>query len=136
MDSLVKLRSIKSMNQIIQLRKMYDHIKTSIRNLKGLGIEPASYGALLIPVLTEKIAQDLHMIIARKFSDKIWDLEEMLLCFKEELQAKERCTAIGLNNTDRYISIGKTDNKFTTLSFVSRRLNTESLENMSNVLSV
>ena len=101
----------------MQVRKMYDHIETSIRNLKGFGIEPASYGALLIPVLTGKLPHDLRMIIARMFSDKIWDFEEILVCFKEELQAKERCTAIGLNYQDRCTL---TDTEFTTSSFVSQ----------------
>ena len=51
------------------------HITTTVRNLKTLNINPVSYGALLIPVLTEKIPSDLRLIIARKFDNDIWDLE-------------------------------------------------------------
>ena len=35
------------------------------------------------------------MIMSRKFKDEIWDLTGMMEVFKEELQAKERCTVHG-----------------------------------------
>ena len=94
MESLVKMPSIRNMHNISQIRKMYDHITTTVRNLKTLNINPASYGALLIPVLTEKIPSDLRLIIARKFDNDIWDLETMLECFKSELHAKEKKMSI------------------------------------------
>ena len=81
MESLVKMPSIRNMNNISQIRKMYDHITTTVRNLKTLNINPVSYGALLIPVLTKKIPSDLRLIVARKFDNDIWDLETMLECF-------------------------------------------------------
>ena len=94
MESLVKMPSIRNMHNISQIRKMYDHITTTVRNLKTININPASYGALLIPVLTEKIPSDLRLIIARKFDNDIWDLETMLECFKSELHAKEKKMSI------------------------------------------
>ena len=99
-ESLVKMPSIRNMNNISQIRKMYDHITTTVRNLKTLNINPVSYGALLIPVLTEKIPSDLRLIIARKFDNDIWDLETMLACFKSELHAKEICASVGTNKGD------------------------------------
>ena len=68
------------MNNISQICKMYVHITTTGRTLKTLNINPVSYGALLIPVLTEKIPSDLRLIIARKFDNDICDLETMLEC--------------------------------------------------------
>ena len=99
MEALVKLPAIKNMNNVVGLRKIYDRVESSIRNLKSLGISPTSYGSLLTPMLTEKLPPELRMIIARKFTNNIWDLEELLIYFKEELQAKERCLSIGVNNT-------------------------------------
>ena len=81
MESLVKMPSIRNMNNISQIRKMYDHITTTVRNLKKLNIYPVSYGALLIPVLTEKIPSDLRLIIARKFDNDIWDLRKNVRMF-------------------------------------------------------
>ena len=100
MESLVKMPSIRNMSNISHIRKMYGHITTTVRNLKTLNINPVSYGALLIPVLTEKIPSDLRLIIARKFDNDIWDLETMLECFKSELHAKEMCASVGTNKGD------------------------------------
>ena len=98
MDALVKLASVKNSNNVVVLRKMYDQVESSIRNLKSLGIDPGSYGALLVPLLNEKLPTEFRVIIARKFVNDVWDLEEMLKCFKEELQAKERCLSICASN--------------------------------------
>ena len=71
MDSLFKIPTLKSMKNIPQLHKMYDHITTTVQNLKMLSINLVSYGLLLIPVLTKKIPSDLRLVIARKFDDDI-----------------------------------------------------------------
>ena len=49
-----------------------------MRNLKSLKIESSTYGYLLIPLLKEKIPDELNMIISRKLSGKVWRLELML----------------------------------------------------------
>ena len=46
---------------------------------------------LLIPLLNEKIPDELNMITFRKFSGNVWTLELMLKYFNKELQAKEIC---------------------------------------------
>ena len=38
------------------------------------------------------------MIIARKVTGDIWELEDMLKHFKEELQTKERCAAVTIKS--------------------------------------
>ena len=97
----MRLTKIKSMSQLSQLRKTYDHIENCMRNLSTLDIEPRMYGALLIPVLREKLPEELRIIIARKFQDEIWDLREMVQHFKVELQARERCSAISVTQVDK-----------------------------------
>ena len=121
MDSIVKLPKVKSMSQLFQLRKMYDHIENCIRNLSVLDINPSSYGALLIPVLTEKLPDELRVMIARKFGDVIWDLTLMIGYFKEELQARERCSAISVNRGERDSSYNSEE--FTTSAFMSENKN-------------
>ena len=70
---------------------IYDKVESSVRNLQTLGIQPLSYGSLLTPLLTEKLPDDLKLIISRKFKNKIWNLEDLLKYFKEELHTKETC---------------------------------------------
>ena len=42
-----------------------------MRNLKSLKIESSTYGYLLIPLLKEKIPDELNMIISSQFSGNV-----------------------------------------------------------------
>ena len=91
MEKLVKLPKIKTMNSVKDLRHVHDQVEMCVRNLRALKVETKSYGSLLIPLLTEKLPEELKLLISRKFGNNLWTLDNLLLYFKEELQAKERC---------------------------------------------
>ena len=69
--------------------------------MKSLKIESWTYGYLLIPLLKEKIPDELNMIISRKFSGNVWTLELMLKYFNEELQAKEICVPFKSTSSEK-----------------------------------
>ena len=102
MESLVKIKPIVNIDNVIGIRKIYDQVESCVRNLTSIGCDPESYGALLIPMLCEKLPSELRMIIARKFNSDIWSLQDMLKYFKEELQAKERCFAVTINKNNSF----------------------------------
>ena len=54
-----------------------------------------SYGSLLTPLLTEKLPDDLKLIVSGKFKNEI---EDLLKYFKEELHAKENCLTFSPGN--------------------------------------
>ena len=89
MKFLVKLPAVRDVNSITSLQKIYDRVESTTRNLKSVGINPDSYGSLLTPLLTKKLPSELAMIIARKFSDEIWNLEELMNHFKQELHVRQ-----------------------------------------------
>ena len=91
METLIKVNKVKNMVNLEALQKLYNDIENCIRNLKSLRIESSTYDYLLIPLLKEKISEELNMITSRKFSGNVWTLELMLKYFNEELQAKEIC---------------------------------------------
>ena len=91
MESLVALPRVESMNKLNELRSIYVQIETTIRNLRSLKVETKTYGSLLIPLLVEKLPNELTVIISRKFENNVWNLDDLLFYFKQELQAKERC---------------------------------------------
>ena len=91
METLVKLPKIKTMSNVKDLRHLYDQVEMCIKNLRALKVETKSYGSLVIPLLTEKLPEELRLVISRKFGSDLWTLDDILLYFKEELQAKERC---------------------------------------------
>ena len=47
MQQFVSLPVIKSVNGVKGLRKRYEKVESSVRNLKTLGVDPSSYGNLL-----------------------------------------------------------------------------------------
>ena len=94
MENLLKLPQVITINNINSLRKLYDTIEFSIRNLTTLHVESNTYGALLIPLLTKNLLNEMRIIIARKFNENVWNLDDMMTYFKEELAANERCNSI------------------------------------------
>ena len=90
MDTLMNMATISSDRNLKDLCRLYDHIETHVRSLKSLGIEAASYGALLSPVILAKLPPDLQLIVSRKVSSANLDMEALLITFEEELTARER----------------------------------------------
>ena len=56
----------------------------------------------MIPAVTSKLPTDLRTLFARKFSDRVWELNELLLLFKNELEAKERSYSSGGNYRENH----------------------------------
>ena len=70
-------------------------MESSVRNLKDLNVETSSNGTLLISMIFDHIPEELKIIISRSFKAESWVLDDFLQIFKEELLARERCSAIG-----------------------------------------
>eukprot|EP00731_Ephydatia_muelleri_P014947 Em0008g667a len=93
MDALMNLETVNSDRNLKDLRRIYDLTETHVRSLKSLGIESASYGALLSPVILAKLPPDLRLIVSRKVSDSNLDMDTLLSTFEEELTARERANS-------------------------------------------
>ena len=72
MNWLLKIGKVKDANDIVNLRKLYSNVENCVRNLKILKVETSSFGYLLIPILQEKLPDDLKLLISRKFGGNIW----------------------------------------------------------------
>ena len=90
MTKFVQLPRIRSSNDVSNLRKIYDEVEFSVRNLKLLKVETSSYGSLLVPLLNKKLPNNICFNLARKFKDDVWNLDDMLIFLKTEIEAKER----------------------------------------------
>ena len=71
MESLLKIDKIRSVNNIKGLRMLYTHVENCIRNLKALKLDTAGYGSLLIPILKDRLPDEINMIISRQFCGQI-----------------------------------------------------------------
>ena len=67
MDVLVKLPKAGNMKDIETLRKMYNSLEKSVRNLANLGRKITSCGTLLISIIFDRIPIELKLLTSRKF---------------------------------------------------------------------
>ena len=90
METLLKIDPVRSMRDIGLLRKFYNDVENCVRNLKSLNYDSERL-SLMIPILNERLPNELRMIISRRFGGNKWSLETMLEFINEEVQARERC---------------------------------------------
>ena len=92
MESLLKINNIESVDNIKGLRMLYNHIENCMRNLRSLKLDTSEYGSLLIPILKDRLPDEINMIISRQFCGKIWNLDKLMEFFNNELRAQEDCS--------------------------------------------
>ena len=88
MQQFVSLPKFKSANDISGLRKLFDKVENSVRNLKTFSVDPDTYGSLLVPLINEKLPNDFKLLIALQVDSDVWSLSKMLKYLKNETEAK------------------------------------------------
>ena len=96
MDALLKLPLVNN-SDTKRLRSVYDLIEQNIRELKTLGISSKEYGSLLLPILMSRLLQEFKLILTRNVPKDKWSLDSLLLAFKEELEAREKCVQLNVS---------------------------------------
>ena len=72
MEILLNTEAITSEQNVRGLRRLYDDVESHIRSLKSLGVASDSYGALLSPVLLNKLPPELRLISVERFPTPRW----------------------------------------------------------------
>ena len=94
MNKLLNLEPVHNILDVKNLRHLYDSTEAQVRSLRPLGLDATSYGPLLIPILLQKLPEELKLVISRQFGGKTtWDIENFLEAFKHELEAREKVSA-------------------------------------------
>ena len=88
MNNLIKLNPVNVAN-ITEFRTFYDIIDGNVRALKNLHINADHFGPLLIPIILEKLPDNLRLQISRKLGRDNWFIDEFLECIKREVSARE-----------------------------------------------
>ena len=65
-------------------------MEIQVRGLQALGIDSAQYGALLIPIIMEKLPEALQLIVSKEHKDN-WELTSVRKAVKNEVEVHERC---------------------------------------------
>ena len=64
MKEITKLKT--SSGKATELRKLLDTISSNVRSLETKGVNKAHFGALLIPMIQDKVPSDVDLLISRK----------------------------------------------------------------------
>ena len=70
--NMLNLPNFCSINDLQELRFLYDHVETEVRSLDCLGLPTTNYGPMLVPVLMEKSSSKLKLrfqenVVVRNF---------------------------------------------------------------------
>ena len=77
METLLHMEAVTSDQNLRDLRRLYDHTESHVRGLKSLGVEAASYGAMLSPVLLSKLPPDIRLIVSRRTSSTELSMDDL-----------------------------------------------------------
>eukprot|EP00794_Sanderia_malayensis_P008684 gene8684-9619_t len=88
MQALLKLQDCPN-DKVSQLRFIYDKINVHVRGLESLGIAQESYGGLLIPIIMQRMPSEITVQVARKVTEDIWPIKEILEIIRCEIEARE-----------------------------------------------
>ena len=101
MNRLLELETVQDIRDARELRKLSDQVETNIRCLESLGLDPKSYGPLLIPIFMKKLPEEMKVIISREFDKVVWDIRVILEAFKREVQAREKLVLIKSSDSEQ-----------------------------------
>ena len=122
MQALLKLQTYQNDN-ISELRAIYDKIMVNVRGLESLGISSEKYGSLLIPVIMSRMPSEIALQVARKTSQDIWSIDEIMTIIRQEIEAREIGKGISAIETKGNGRPLRTAPIGTTKTFVSRSEN-------------
>ncbi|XP_065067449.1 uncharacterized protein LOC135693012, partial [Rhopilema esculentum] len=88
MQALLGLQNCPNEN-VKQLRFIYDSINVHVRGLEALGMSSASYGSLLVPILMARMPREITLHVARKTTEEVWPIKEILEIVEKEIEARE-----------------------------------------------
>lgn len=93
MEEILKLQPCTS-DRPSSLRFLYDKLSVHVRGLSSLGVSSQEYGSLLIPIIMTKLPNEIRLEIARKSTNEVWKIDELLDTIKGEVEAREASEAV------------------------------------------
>ena len=88
MNALIKLPKISRVNDE-SLRELYDKVEVNIRALNSAGITAEHFGALLIPIVLEKLPNIIRLQVSRTLGSDNWHIQDFMQCINAEITARE-----------------------------------------------
>ncbi|GFY75957.1 integrase_H2C2 domain-containing protein [Trichonephila inaurata madagascariensis] len=102
MTKLIQLETVKSVNNVPALRKLYDNIEVQVRSLQSLGIRTETYSNFLFPVILQKVPLKINILYNRQRKCDATDINCLICFLKQEIQSCE--TAFSMSNSNSFAS--------------------------------
>ena len=122
MQALLKLQDCPS-DKVTQLRFIYDKINVHVRGLESLGMSQESYGGLLIPIIMQRMPSEITIQVARKVTEDIWPIKEILEIIRCKIEARELGESVlaskQVNRQPQQAQVNRKQSIPTTKSFVA-----------------
>lgn len=97
MSALIEMKPATQVRDVTELRKLHDNIESQVRSLSALGLDSKNYGPMLIPVIINKIPNEIKLSVSKDQGKDVWDITKLLQILREEIEARER---IHFNNNN------------------------------------
>ena len=93
MEEFCAINKVEDKDDTKGLRKVYDKVEMNLRSLRALSVDPNQYGSLLVPILKNRLPEDVVLLLSRKFdsSVELWEVDQMMKELRLEIEARERC---------------------------------------------
>ena len=93
MEEILKLQPCLT-DRPSSLRFLYDKLSVHVQGLSSLGVSSQEHGSLLIPIIMSKLPNEIPLEIARKSTNEVWKIDELLDTIKGEVEAPEASEAV------------------------------------------
>ena len=127
MSKLLKLEKVKNGRSSKEVRDFFDKIEGHVRSLVSVGVHAEHYGPLLIPIVLDRLPDDIKLQISRTLGDGNWHIEEFMKILKQEIMARESCDYMRSQS-------GGMGSNFQGEGHETKHFTTESLLNSARVL--
>ena len=74
MQNLLNLEVMKLISDLKGLCALYDDVETQVRSLDNVGLQPIYQGPMLVPVLMNKLSEEIKTVISREFNENVQKL--------------------------------------------------------------
>ena len=78
-------------SNVEDLCNLLDTIESHVRSLENHGLNKEHFGALLIPIVQEKVPSEIRLQISRNMGKDSWKIDKYLNCMKDEIDARDNC---------------------------------------------
>ena len=120
MSALLRLQSHPN-EKVSYLRYILDSIIIYVRGLDSLGMPSERYGSLLIPIVMNRMPKEITSQVARKISQEIWPIEEILDIIRREVEAREFSEKVAASKpTEKSVPPRPKQIQGTTQSFITK----------------